>query len=143
MKIRRLSEFQVRFAYPNFDTDHELLMGTFLATRLGGIHQAVPWKGMVAAFGLKEPEKGPRPMFSPRGKIALMFLKHFVGCSDRKLVEHLNYNVHYQIFCDIVIPVGSPITNYKIVSEIRCELAAKLKIDGLHRALAEKWVRYM
>ena len=143
MKIRRLSEFQGRFAYPNFDTDHELLMDSFLATQLGGIHRAVPWKEMVLAFGLKEPKKGPQPIFSPRGKVALMFLEHFVGYSDRRLVEHLNYNVHYQIFCDIVIPVGSPITNYKIVSEIRCELAAKLNIHNVQQVLAGKWAPYM
>ena len=139
MKIRRLSEFQGRFVYPNFDSDHALLMGSFLETRLGGIYQAVPWPEMVALSGLKDAAKGPRPIFSPRGKVALMFLKHFVGCSDRKLIEHLNSNVHYQIFCDVVLPIGRPITNYKIVSEIRCELADKLKVDRLQSVLAGKW----
>ena len=143
MKIRRLSEFQGRFAYPNFDTDHKLLMDTFLDTRLGGIYQAIPWKELVCAFGLREPRKGPRPIFSPRGKVALMLLKHYAGCSDRKLVEHLNSNVHYQIFCDVVLPVGRPITNYKIVSGIRCELAGKLKIGKVQQVLAEKWRPYM
>ena len=143
MKIRRLSEFQGRFSYPDFDTDQELLMDSFLATRLGGIYQAVPWHGLVGGFGLREPKKGPRPIFSPRGKIALMFLKHFVGCSDRKLIEHLNSNSHYQIFCDVVIPIASPIVNYKIVSEVRCELAKKLNVQKLQEVLAGKWAPYM
>ena len=143
MKIRRLSEFQGRFAYPDFDTAPQIVLDSFLDTRLGGIYRAVPWQDLVTRFGLKEPRKGPRPMFSPRGKIALMFLKHFVGCSDLRLVEHLNYNVHYQIFCDIVIPIGRPITNYKIVSEIRSELARKLNIDKAQRVLAKKWSGYM
>ncbi|UOY06760.1 transposase [Muricauda sp. SCSIO 64092] len=143
MKIRRLSEFQGRFVYPNFDTDHELLMESFLDTRLGVIYQAVPWMELVSVFGLREPRKGPRPMFSPRGKIALMFLKHYAGCSDRKLIEHLNSNVHYQIFCDIVVPVGPPITNYKIVSDIRCELADRLNTGKVQQVLADKWVPYM
>lgn len=143
MKIRRLSEFQGRFVYPNFDTDHQLLMDSFLDTRLGGIYQAIPWQALVLGFGLKEPKKGPRAMFSHRGKVALMFLKHYASCSDRKLVEQLNSNIHYQIFCDIVIPIGSPIVNYKIVSEIRCELAGKLKIDELQQVLANTWKPYM
>ncbi len=143
MKIRRFSEFQGRFVYPNFDTDHELLMKSFLNTRLGGIYQAVPWQEVVTCFGLKEPRKGPRPVFSPRGKVALMFLKHYACCSDRKLIEHLNSNVHYQIFCDVVVPVGSPITNYKIVSEIRCELAGRLKTGKVQRVLAREWAPYM
>ena len=143
MKIRRLSEFQCRFVYPNFDADHALLMESFLQTRLGGIYQSVPWRELVSSFGLREHVKGPRAIFSPRGKIALMFLKHYVGCSDRRLIEHLNSNLHYQIFCDVVLPVGRPITNYKIVSGIRCELAGKLKIGKVQQVLAEKWGPYM
>lgn len=143
IKIRRLSEFQARFVYPDFDTDHQLLMDSFLATRLGGIYRAVPWADIVKVLGLREHNKGPRAIFSPRGKVALMFLKHFVGCSDRRLIEHLNSNSHYQIFCDIAIPIGSPITNYKIVSEVRCELLQKLKFDGLQSVLAQKWTPHM
>lgn len=143
MKIRRLSEFQGRFVYPNFDTDYELLFDSFIATRLGSIYQAIPWQSLVEVFGLKEHIKGPQSTFSPRGKLALMFLKHYEGCSDRKLIEQLNSNVHYQIFCDIVIPIGSPITNYKIVSEIRCDLAERLKIDKSQEVLAQYWFPYM
>ena len=143
MKIRRLSDFQGRFSFPNFDTDHELLMDSFFGTRLGVMYQAVPWRELVSILGLKEPKKGPRPLFSPQGKIAQMFLKHYAGCSDRKLIEHLNSNVHYQIFCDVVVPVGSPIVNYKIVSEVRCEMAERLKIGKVQQVLANKWAPYM
>ncbi len=86
----------------------EALMDSFLATRLGAVYRAIPWEELVSAFGIREPNKGPRSIFSPWGKLALMFLKHYAGCSDRKLVEHLNSNLHYQIFCDVVLPVGSP-----------------------------------
>ncbi len=47
-------------------------------------------------------------------KIALM-VQAYTGFSDRQLVEHLNRNIHYQIFCGIMIPRPS-ITNFKIVS---------------------------
>lgn len=114
-----------------------------LATRLGSIYQAIPWQSLVEVFGLKEHIKGQQSTFSPRGKLVLMFLKHYEECSDRKLIEQLNSNVHYQIFCDIVIPIGSPITNYKIVSEIRCDLAERLKIDKSQEALAQYWFPYM
>ncbi len=93
--------------------------------------------------GLKEHKKGPQGIFSPRGKIALMFLKHYAGCSDSKLLEHLNGNIHYQIFCDIIIPLNSPLTNFKIISEIRCELAQRLNIDKLQSILATHWKPYM
>jgi len=72
-----------------------------------------------------------------------MFLKHYVGCSDRKLIEHLNSNMHYQLFCDIVIPVDYSIMNYKIVSQIRCEVASKLKTQKIQQVFAQKCRPYM
>ena len=45
-----------------------------------------------------------------------MVLKAYTGFSDRQLVEHLNGNIHYQMFCGIMINPSFPITNYKIVA---------------------------
>jgi hypothetical protein len=41
--------------------------------------------------------------FTPEGKIALMFLKSYIGLSDRDLVSQLNANIHYQLFCEVRI----------------------------------------
>lgn len=98
---------------------------------------------MVAVFGLKEHNKGPAPIFSPKGKLALMFLKHYACCSDSKLIAQLNANYHYQIFCDLVIPPSSPLTNFKIVSEIRCELSERLDINKTQTVLANQWRAYL
>jgi len=143
MKIRRFTDFQSQIKYPNFDTDYSELYASFLQTRLGELYQAVPWKEMVSCFDLKQNKKGPQSTFSPRGKIALMFLKHYVGCSDEKLMEHLNANAHYQIFCDVIISPLHPIKNFKIISEIRCELGLKLDIPKLQSVLIDKWKPYM
>jgi hypothetical protein len=68
--------------------------------------------------------------------LALMFLKSYVGCSDKKLIGHLNGNLDFQMFCGIYL--GSErIKNYKIVSEIRTLLAGKLKINELQKVLAD------
>jgi len=143
MKVRRFSQFQGVFVFPNFDNSHNELLNSFKQTRLGCIYTSIPWDELVECFGLKEKKKGPQSIFSPRGKIALMFLKHYAGCSDSKLIEHLNGNIHYQIFCDIIIPPRAPLTNYKIVSEIRCELAQKLDIEKLQYILVQYWKPYM
>ncbi len=50
------------------------------------------------AAGLSDRRLGRRNRFSPSAKIALMVLKAYTGFSDRQLVEHLNGNIHYQIF---------------------------------------------
>ena len=86
---------------------------------------------------------GRRNIFSPAAKIALMVLKAYTGFSDRQLVEHLNGNIHYQMFCGIMIDPSFPITNYKIVSAIRNEIASRLDIDSLQEVLASHWKPYL
>ena len=72
-----------------------------------------------------------------------MFLKSYSGLSDFKLIEQLNGNIHYQLFCGVHINPASPLTNYKIVSEIRCEIASLLDIDLLQGTLSSYWKPYM
>jgi len=71
-----------------------------------------------------------------------MFLKHYACCSDELLIEQLNSNLDYQFFCDISLGYER-LTNYKIVSQIRCELACKLSIDQLEKQLYKKWKHYI
>lgn len=82
--------------------------------------------------------KGRDYLFSPKGRIALMFLKHYACCSDRKLIEQLNSNLDYQFFCDINLGFNR-LTNYKIVSQIRCELSKALEIDAIEKQLYGHW----
>jgi len=74
--------------------------------------------------------------------VALMFLKSYVGCSDEKLISHLNGNIHFQIFCGILLG-AERIKNFKIVSDIRCRLASKLDVKELQGVLAGYWKRYL
>ena len=67
----------------------------------------------------------------------------YTGFSDRQLVEHLNGNIHYQMFCGIMINPSFPITNYKIVSAIRNEIASRLDIESLQEILAIHWKTYL
>lgn len=142
MKIQRFSQFQAKIQFPNFQNYGKIYFKSFLATDLGKIYRALPWDGLVEGFGVKEHKKGPRSIFSPRGKIALMFLKHVAGVSDKKLIDQLNGNIDYQIFCDLIIVPGSRIKNYKIVSEVRCELSRLLDVEKIQRILAGEWRVY-
>ena len=72
-----------------------------------------------------------------------MFLKAYSETSDRKLIEQINASTHYQFFCGICLEPGQKLTNYKIVSQIRCELAQKLHIQNVQSTLASHWVPYM
>ena len=143
MKIRRISQFQTRLCFPILDAHFEAHYNSFLQSNLGKIYVSIPWEKLVKSLGLKEHSKGPICHFSPRGKIALMFLKHYCAVSDCKLIEQLNGSLHYQMFCDLILDAGQRISNFKIVSQIRCEIAERLNIDELEMVLMEKWRPFM
>ena len=65
---------------------------------------------MAKEAGLSEQRLGRKNIFSPCAKISLMVLKAYTGFSDRQLVEHLNGNIHYQMFCGVMIDPSNPIT---------------------------------
>jgi transposase len=142
-KLRRISNFQQQFSFFNINENFDAFYTQFLSTDLGKIHQSFPFEELVKTFKIKEHKKGASTHFSPKGKIGLMVLKNYTSCSDKKLIEQLNGNINFQYFCDIVIPFDSPITNYKIVSQIRCELSKTLKIREAQSVLASAWLPFM
>ena len=142
-KIEKLSDLQPTIAFSEYDF-FNLYVNSYPSSEIGGIDQAIPWVELIASLRLKEHDgKGRKTYFSPKGKLALMFLKSYTGMSDSMLIESLNSNIHYQIFCDVRIQPEYPLSNYKIVSQIRCELAAVLDIDGIQQVLAGHWKSYM
>ena len=142
-KIRRISQFQHSLSFQNPEENFSCIYAQFLTTNLGKIYQAVPWRDLVNTFELEEEAKGPQCIFSPQGKLALMILKHYACCSDERLIEQLNANVHYQIFCDILLSSQETIKSFKIASQIRCELAGKLDIKKSQKCLASHWLPYI
>jgi hypothetical protein len=107
-KIRRISDFQHTFTFSSQSEQFDIFYDRFLKSDLGKIYRAVPWEVLVRSFGLNESKKGPASIFSPKGKLALMFLKHYSGDSDRKLMEHLNGNLEWQFFCGIWVRIALP-----------------------------------
>ena len=118
------------------EDNFNLLYDQFLKTDLGKIYIAITWEELVGSFKLKKNKKGPDCIFSAQGKVALMILKHYAGCSDKRLIEQLNANIHYQFFCNTVLSLGQHIDNCKIVSNIRCELSDKFNIKDVQSILA-------
>jgi hypothetical protein len=141
-KIQRISEFQHEFSFFTPSENYNSYYNRFLDSDLGKIYRAIPWAELVKTFRLRESIKGKKDIFSPKGKIALMFLKHYACCSDKRLIEQLNANVDYQFFCDIHLGPNR-LTNFKIVSQIRCELANKLSIEKMEQELYNHWSDYI
>ena len=137
-KIRRISDLQHHFSFLNPSENFDIYFNQFLLSDLGKIYAAIPWGDLVPIFKIKESVKGTKNYFSPKGKLALMFLKHYACCSDKRLIEQLNANVDYQFFCDIHLG-HHRLTSYKIVSQIRCELSKKLNISKAEKVFFNYW----
>ena len=104
---------------------------------------------MAISFGLVEEkpkslrvEARTKVLFTPEGKVALAFLKMYTGLSAPKMMDALNGNIHYQIFCGIRISPENQLTNYKLIDSILVELSKKLKIQE-QKVLADAWKPYM
>ena len=141
-KIQNISEIHPTLGFTEFDI-LEKYRKSFNESELGRLHSVFPFERMAKTVGLSDQRLGRRNIFSPCAKIAFMVLKAYTGFSDRQLVEHLNGNIHYQMFCGIMINPSFPITNYKIVSAIRNEIASRLDIDYLQEVLASHWKPYL
>lgn len=105
---------------------------------------------MAISFGLVEEKpkslrvkRGRKSFFTPEGKVALAFLKMYTGLSAPKLMDALNGNIHYQIFCGIRLSPEHQLTNYKLLDSILVELSKKLKIQEQQKVLADAWKPYM
>ena len=101
-KIQNISEIHPTLGFTEFDV-LEKYRKSFNESELGRLHSVFPFERMAKAIGLCEQRLGRKNIFSPSAKIALMVLKSYTGFSDRYLVEHLNGNIHYQMFCGVMI----------------------------------------
>lgn len=138
MKIQRVSEFQPMLNLFSDQENFDNIFNRFLQSKLGKIYSVIPWEELVSEFELTESQLGRTSIFSPKGKIALMYLKNYAGVSDAKLIEQLNSNVDYQLFCDLNLGLNR-LDNFKIVSEIRCDLASRLNIANVQNIFYNCW----
>ncbi|EOA53480.1 hypothetical protein HMPREF1214_04519 [Bacteroides sp. HPS0048] len=142
VKIQKISEIEPSLGFTEFDMLKKYRQ-SFATSELGRLHSLFPFSELARQMHLKSSALGRKSYFSPEGKIALMVLKSYTNFSDSQLIEHLNGNIHYQLFCGVQIDPLHPLTNSKIVSAIRQELAEHLDIESLQLILAEYWKPYL
>ena len=146
-KVRNLSDIQQEIAFTEFDF-YQRYEESFKISELGRIKSLLPLREMAISFGLVEEKpkslrvkRGRKSFFTHEGKVA--FLKMYTGLSAPKLMDTLNGNIHYQIFCEIRISPENQLTNYKLIDSILVELSKKLKIQEQQKVLADAWKPYM
>jgi len=138
---------KIRCREIEFSTPHEQAeqyWNYFLTTELGAIFQVIPWAELCKQFQPKSYDRrGRKPEFELQGKIALQFLKSYSGLGDEQLMERLSSDYVYQFFCGVYYKPGDKIPGFKIISDIRCELASRLKTRESQKILAEYWKAYL
>ena len=141
-KLHRIFETTPEISFISPQQEFGLYWNSFLESEVGKIYQAIPWMELVKSLNLKEKRRGRASQFSQQGKLALMFLKAYTGLSDRKLFEQLNGNIQYQLFCGILLG-PERLTDFKIISRIRTQLAKRLNIRVVQDVLAKTWKPYL
>ena len=135
-KVRNFVEITPNLPFSEFNF-YELYRETFEHSELGRMKKLLALHEMAESLGLVSksmmPKRGRKSYFTPEGKVALMFLKMKTQMSFPKLMEELNGNIHYQMFCDILIDPTHPLTNYKLLDDIAAKLAGSLKIQELQK----------
>ena len=116
-KVRNFAEITPNLPFTEYNY-YEGFREPFENTVLGRMKKILPLREMAKSFGLMSgsmmPKRGRRSYFTPVGKVALMFLKMKMQLSFPKLMDALNGNIFYQMFCYIVIDSAHLLTNYKL-----------------------------
>ena len=83
-KVHKISEIAPSLPFSENDF-YDLYRRSFENSELGRIRIILPLHEMAVSFGLVETVRrvqlGPKPYFSPEGKVALMFLKMYTQLS--------------------------------------------------------------
>ena len=148
-KIRNLSDIQQQIAFTEFDF-YQLYVATFKSSELGRIKSLLPLREMAISFGLIEGKnkslrvkRGRKTFFSPEGKVALVFLKMYTGLSAPKLMEALNGNIHYRIFCGISSHLGEHRMRTKYNDIEKANLAYRKQRKHTHKQTRKMIMRLL
>ena len=145
-KLQKFIELEQKNVFGEYDF-FEIFKINFENSELGRVKKLLPLSELAEKLGLKNKQygkkRGRKSYFSPEGKVALMFLKMYTGLSFPKLMEQLNGNIYYQLFCGVIIDPANPMQNPKVLNDIALDLAERLKIQESQNVLAEAWKPYM
>lgn len=108
-------------------------------TELGRIYDIIPWQELGHLLPSKKNPAGAPSYLARQGYFGLMFLKHYTGLSDEKLLAAFQTNWAYQMFCGCRLKVGEVIRNNAFVSRIRSFLARHCDMQKVQAVLINAW----
>ena len=108
-------------------------------TDLGRIYQTIDWDGLVGLLPRKMNPSGAPSWLPKQGYFGLMFLKHYTGLSDEKLLERLNTDWAMQMFCGALFADNEAIRDNSFVSKVRGYLAHNVDMAAVQKVLISAW----
>lgn len=111
----------------------------FKTTELGRMHDCINWEGLVSLLPPKNTLRGAPAWLPPKGFFGLMFLKHYTGLSDTRLIDRFNTDWAFQIFCGVLLGENESIKDNAFVSRIRSYLSKHLSVEQMQQQLLNKW----
>ncbi len=111
----------------------------FQLTELGKLYQCIPFAELSKLLPKKTTNLGAKPWFGTEGFFGLMFLKSYLGLSDRKLIDRINTDWVLQMFCGMSLSDNQMIKDKNIVSRIRQYLGEHLDIDSFQDIFLDNW----
>lgn len=135
----KISEIQATFDFTEFNYVKSHLP-RFKNSKLGVLKAQLPIEELVKLFQGKRRNYnvGGRPeVLHLEAQICLMFLKSYSGLSDAELISRLNTDIHYQLFCNMIVLPNKPIKDFKILSRIRTKLSRKLDVNDFQKIIAK------
>ena len=108
-------------------------------TELGAIHGIIDWAALEQLLPEKKTLRGAPGWLGRRGLFGLMFLKHYTGLSDEKLLERFHTDWAMQLFCGVLLQDNERIRDTAFVSRVRKYLSVHLDLNRFQDRMVHHW----
>lgn len=112
----------------------------FKNLEIGKLYDSLPWQALSDCLPRQQGQgKGAPRWLSNQGIFGMMFLKHYLNCSDKKLIERFNTDWSLQFFCQKVLKDNEQIRDVNLPSRIRSYMATHMDFDQVQAVLLHHW----
>lgn len=116
----------------------------YQSTDLYQLRQVLPIKELAQLLPHKRTKRGAPAWFDNEAKIALQFLKHYMGdCSDEKLLQRINTDFALQFFLGINLKYNERIKDKNLIWQARSMVSYHLDVSKFQDILIVHWKPYM
>ncbi|MCC5922120.1 MAG: transposase [Cyclobacteriaceae bacterium] len=112
----------------------------FKNLEIGKVYDSLPLKALEQCLPSEPNDRRGAPRwFSNRGMFALMFLKHYLNISDRKLIDRFNTDWSLQLFCHRPLAENEQIKDFNLLSRVRTYIAENSDLNQVQNILLKYW----